>query len=134
MHAKKPEISYTDSSIEQPSIGQLEQELHHTLSLEEHERKEDENSDSRGVGEGVVEESKSKVKEGAISENKEHGKSEQTLPPQGQTGQLGQEGQSGQKGQEGQIEAHHVIMCMIFTTPEQWIKKALAVRLTWAKR
>ena len=27
-----------------------------------------------------------------------------------------------------------VIMCMIFTTPEQWMFKAMAVRLTWAKR
>ena len=28
----------------------------------------------------------------------------------------------------------HVIFCMIFTTPEQWQRKALAVKLTWAKR
>ena len=28
----------------------------------------------------------------------------------------------------------HVIFCMIFTTPEQWHRKALAVKLTWATR
>ena len=32
------------------------------------------------------------------------------------------------------IKTHHVIMCMIFTTPDQWQRRALAVRLTWIKR
>ena len=31
-------------------------------------------------------------------------------------------------------EQSPVIFCMIFTTPDEWMRKALAVRLTWAKR